>query len=147
MKTWTMPKVEIEAFAGDECVSACESIVDNSKRYASDLVHPSSSHSSGLEVDGDRTGWDDHWLNNDGFEMWYGQLSISAASGYDGQNLKGWHLDKPVFVRVKSNITSGSFDDTTLFRYLGNFDIQVRESHTYLYTVGDHSSPVTRNRS
>ena len=147
MKTWTMPKINVEGFAANEYVAACESVVDNKISYAADLVHPSSAHSSGLMADEDRTGMDDNLFNSAGYEMWYGTLSVSAASGYDGEFLRGWFYDKPVYVRVNGNITSGSFDDPTLFRYLGNFDIKVNQASTHLYTPGDHSSHVEKNHS
>lgn len=124
MKTWTMPKVEIEGFSANEYVAAsCGS---------TDPVNIQSGYYYYLDYDND--GYYDGNIYEDATHPDYG------GSGYTNyvtraseQPLRGWQNNINLYRKSKS---SGGYNGNQAFNandLIGTYDLYITGFHVYLY--------------
>ena len=121
MKTWTMPKINVEGFAANEYVAACTpGFPDNNSRYAMDFFNGTSLDFEGV-ADGIFNGVNDELISR-------GQLPSAFTNAGNNGNGK-WYKIKTLYLVTVSQLPNGidgtSLGDTRYFKALDNYDVYV----------------------
>lgn len=123
MKTWTMPKVEVDGFSANEYVAACTPGfpgIDKNSRYAMDFFNGTTLDFDGI-ADGKFNSVNDELIS-------YGKLPPAFTNAGNYGNGK-WYTNKTLYLITVSELPNGingtNLGDTRYFKALDSYDVYV----------------------